>query len=103
MLPYLALHAPGATGPLAAAAADTRAPRRTGLAAIGLGWLILPAGIGPPWSKPPVETLMHDGGTGGFRSFAAVAPLTGAAVIVLGATARPVTRLGANLVQAVAA
>jgi len=46
---------------------------------------------------------MHEGGTGGFRSFASVAPSTGTAVIVLGSTARSVTRLGANLVRAVTA
>ena len=104
MLRYLALHAPGATGPPADAAADTRVPRRDlGRVAIGLGWLILPAGLGPPWSKLQIETLMHEGGTGGFRSFASVAPSTGTAVIVLGSTARSVTRLGANLVKAVTA
>ncbi|MDQ4051843.1 MAG: hypothetical protein M3237_03955 [Actinomycetota bacterium] len=31
----------------------------------------------------PHDVLMHDGGTGGYRSFAAVAPTTGTAVVVL--------------------
>jgi D-alanyl-D-alanine-carboxypeptidase/D-alanyl-D-alanine-endopeptidase len=104
LLTYLALHAPGATGPLAEAAADTRVRHRAlGKIGIGLAWLLLPAGAGPPWSKIHVETIMHEGGTGGFRTFAAVAPSTGTAVVVLGSSARSVTRLGADLVQALTA
>jgi D-alanyl-D-alanine-carboxypeptidase/D-alanyl-D-alanine-endopeptidase len=93
LLAYLALHAPGASGPLADAAADTRVRRaEIGKVGVGLAWLILPDG-----------TLMHDGGTGGFRSFAAVAPETGTAVVVLASQARSVTRLGMKLVQALTA
>ena len=100
LLTYLALHAPGASGPLAEAAADTRVRRKAmGKAGIGLAWMLLPAGTGPPWSKLRVDTIMHEGGTGGFRSFAAVAPSTGTAVVVLGSSARWVTRLGADLVK----
>ena len=43
---------------------------------------------------------MHDGGTGGSRSFASVVPETGTAVIVLGSRARSVTGLGTKLMRA---
>ena len=59
---------------------------------VGLGWIILPADTGPKWVRLEHETLMHDGGTGGFRSFASVVPETGKAVVVLGSRARSVTR-----------
>ena len=97
LLTYLALHAPGATGPLAEAAADTRVRRKAlGKAGIGLAWMLLPAGTGLPWSKLRVDTIMHEGGTGGFRTFAAVAPSTGTAVVVLGSTARSGDRASAR-------
>ena len=48
----------------------------------------------PKWAGFEHETLMHDGGTGGFRSFASVVPETGKAVVVLGSRARSVTGLG---------
>jgi len=91
MLAYLALHAPDATGPLAGAARDTRVKRATmGKLGVGLAWLILPGGR---------EWLLHDGGTGGFRSFAAVEPASGNAVVVLGNRARSVTRLGMRIMN----
>jgi serine-type D-Ala-D-Ala carboxypeptidase/endopeptidase len=46
------------------------------------------------------ETIMHEGGTGGFRSFAAVMPETGAAVVVLASRARGVASLGIRLLRA---
>ena len=91
MLAYLAIHS--ADGPLAEAARDTRV-RRAGMGklGVGLGWIILPPTrpvVGAPRST---QTLMHDGGTGGFRSYASVVPETGKAVVVLGSRARSVTR-----------
>jgi CubicO group peptidase (beta-lactamase class C family) len=65
-------------------------------AEVGLGWLI----AHPPWAAGPV--LWHNGGTGGFRSFAALARETGTAVVVLSNTARSVDRLGLRLLKAVA-
>lgn len=59
---------------------------------IGLGWLILDRG-----ERPPV--VWHNGGTWGFRSFAAFVPGTTAAAVVLASTARPVDRLGFQLIE----
>jgi CubicO group peptidase (beta-lactamase class C family) len=68
-----------------------RAARRV---EVGLGWLMvrLPAAAGP--------VLWHNGGTSGFRSFAAVARESGTAVVVLSNTARSVDRLGLRLLKA---
>jgi CubicO group peptidase (beta-lactamase class C family) len=99
MLAYLAIHS--TDGPLFAAARETRVRRGAmGALGVGLGWVILPAGSGPKWVRLEHETLMHDGGTGGYRSFASVVPETGKAVIVLGSRARSVTGLGTKLMRA---
>jgi CubicO group peptidase (beta-lactamase class C family) len=42
---------------------------------------------------------MHDGGTGGYRSFAGVTPETGSAVVVLSARAHSVSGLGLRLLR----
>jgi serine-type D-Ala-D-Ala carboxypeptidase/endopeptidase len=63
---------------------------------VGLGWLI----AHPPGAAGPV--LWHNGGTSGFRCFAAVARERGAAVVVLSNTARSVDRLGLRLLKALA-
>ncbi|WP_193605676.1 serine hydrolase domain-containing protein [Nocardioides dongkuii] len=102
VLDLLALHAPGATGPLAEAARETAVPRHplgSGLS-IGLAWLVVAGGAGPARLRLPHDVLWHDGGTGGYRSFAAVVPATGASVVVLSARARGVTGLGLQLVRA---
>jgi CubicO group peptidase (beta-lactamase class C family) len=95
LLAFLAIHS--TDGPLADAARDTRVRRGTmrGPVGVGLGWVILPAGMGPIEH----DMLMHDGGTGGFRSYASVVPETGKAVVVLGSRARSVTRLGMDVMR----
>jgi CubicO group peptidase (beta-lactamase class C family) len=99
MLAYLAIHS--GDGPLEQAARDTRVKRASmGKLGVGLGWIILPANSGPKWVRLQHETLMHDGGTGGFRSYASVVPETGKAVVVLGSRARSVTNLGVKLMRA---
>jgi CubicO group peptidase (beta-lactamase class C family) len=60
---------------------------------VGLGWMI----AHPPRDAGPV--LWHNGGTSGFRSFAALARDTGAAVVALSNTARSVDRLGLRLLK----
>jgi CubicO group peptidase (beta-lactamase class C family) len=64
---------------------------------IGLGWL--------RWKRPKsgLTIFWHNGGTGGYRSFAAFAPDAGAAVVVLHARARPVDRLGLRVLEVLAA
>jgi D-alanyl-D-alanine-carboxypeptidase/D-alanyl-D-alanine-endopeptidase len=100
LLGFLRLHASGSDSPLAAAARETQRRRaRWGRVGIGLGWLIVPAGRRLPWRRLPSEVLLHEGGTGGFRSFVAVVPETGAATVVLANQARPVGRLGLRVLQ----
>jgi D-alanyl-D-alanine-carboxypeptidase/D-alanyl-D-alanine-endopeptidase len=98
LLAFLRLHA-GGYGPasLARAAAETqRARARVGRLYVGLGWM-----IAPPSRRIPYELLLHEGGTGGFRAFAAVAPKVDVAVVVLTNQARSVGRLGLRVLQAV--
>jgi D-alanyl-D-alanine-carboxypeptidase/D-alanyl-D-alanine-endopeptidase len=84
--------------PLAAQLEGTQQPRLRAAKRmqVGLGWLI----AHPPGAAGPV--LWHNGGTSGFRSFAAVARQTGSAVVVLSNTARSVDRLGLRLLEALA-
>ena len=103
LLAFLALHASREEGGLAAAARETRRRRAdAGRAGIGLGWLIMPAGMRAPLRRLPADVLVHEGGTGGFRSFAAVVPATGASVVVLANQARSVSRLGWQVLRRVA-
>ena len=121
LLAFLALHAPPRPGSedrshterfsarsgasrdiaeLRAAAAETRRPRaRLGALHVGLGWIVVPAGTRLPVRRARHETLVHEGGTGGFRSFAAVVPATGTAVVVLASQARTAGRLGLQLLS----
>jgi CubicO group peptidase (beta-lactamase class C family) len=61
---------------------------------VGLGWMI----ARPPQAAGPV--LWHNGGTSGFRSFAALDREADTAVVVLSNTARSVDRLGLRLLKA---
>ncbi|WP_121253648.1 serine hydrolase domain-containing protein [Nocardioides ferulae] len=105
LLRLLALHGPDPAGPpdLVAAAAETARQRhQVGRIGVGLGWMIVPAG-GPARTRLAHDALFHDGGTGGYRSFAAVVPATGDAVVVLRSRARGVTGTGLRLLRALAA
>lgn len=102
LLALLALWGPDATGPLAEAAAETAVPRHRANAfmEVCLAWLRIAGGQGPARFRFPRDVLWHNGGTGGYRSFAAVLPETGDAVVVLSARARSVDGLGISLVKA---
>jgi serine-type D-Ala-D-Ala carboxypeptidase/endopeptidase len=96
LLAFLRLHEPGVEHPLAAAAAETRRPRiGRGKASVGLGWLSF-----APRRRLRWRVFLHEGGTGGFRSFAGFAPDAGVAAVVLANQARPVGRLGLRVLAA---
>jgi serine-type D-Ala-D-Ala carboxypeptidase/endopeptidase len=96
LLFYLRLHDIGADHPLAAAAAETRRTRISrGRMSIGLGWMSL----APRW-KLRRRVFLHEGGTGGFRSFAGFVPEEGVAAVVLANQARGVGRLGMRVLAA---
>jgi serine-type D-Ala-D-Ala carboxypeptidase/endopeptidase len=96
MLCFLRANLDPARTPLASQLERTQLPRLRAArrVEVGLGWLMvrLPAAAGP--------VLWHNGGTSGFRSFAAVARESGTAVVVLSNTARSVDRLGLRLLKA---
>jgi CubicO group peptidase (beta-lactamase class C family) len=94
LLAFLRLQVDDREAPLAHAAALTHAPRvrHRGLA-VGLGWTRLPL----PGTKHPL--LFHNGGTGGFRSFAGFVPATHTAAVVLSNSARSVDALGFRILQ----
>ena len=96
VLGFLRLHADCSTSPLALAARETRRPRaRVWRLHMGLGWM-----IAPPGRRIQHELLLHEGGTGGFRSFACVAPAANVGVVVLASDTRPVGRLGMRVMRA---
>jgi D-alanyl-D-alanine-carboxypeptidase/D-alanyl-D-alanine-endopeptidase len=95
LLAFLRLQLGEGEPSLARAAALTHAPRsrhRGGLA-VGLGWTRLPL-LGTEH-----ELLFHNGGTGGFRSFAGFVPATHTAVVVLSNSARSVDALGFRILE----
>jgi CubicO group peptidase (beta-lactamase class C family) len=104
LLAFLDLHTVRSRSPgLAAAAAETARPRAPwGRAEIGLGWLMIPPGRRPAWGRRRPRVLFHEGGTGGFRSFAGVIPERDACAVVLGSQARSVGRLGLRVLDALA-
>jgi serine-type D-Ala-D-Ala carboxypeptidase/endopeptidase len=96
LLGFLRLHADRSDRPLAAAARETQRPRtKVGRGHIGLGWMIF-----PPVRRFPFELLLHEGGTGGFRAFAGLAPERELGVVVLTNQARGVGGLGLRLLRA---
>lgn len=98
LLAFLRLHIDATGSPLADAAAETARPRAAWRKVqIGLPWLIVPAGGRLPGGGARSTLLVHEGGTGGFRSFAGVIPEHRAAVVVLANQARPAGRLGLRL------
>jgi CubicO group peptidase (beta-lactamase class C family) len=101
VLGFLKLHSPGADGDLAKAAAETARKRYdvNRVMGMGLGWMVLSGDQGPAKARFAHEVLMHDGGTGGYRSFAGVTPETGSAVVVLSARAHSVSGLGLRLLR----
>ena len=99
LLGFLRLHASRSDAPLATAARETQRPRaKVGHGHIGLGWIIF-----PPTRRLPFELLLHEGGTGGYRAFAGLAPERELGVVVLTNQARGVGRLGLRLLRAAAA
>jgi serine-type D-Ala-D-Ala carboxypeptidase/endopeptidase len=91
MLTWLAAQLDTMNGPLARAIAVARAPRTPGNASakIALGWLVGGSAAHPIW--------WHNGGTGGFRSFAAFDPARNAAIVVLSNSSQTVDDIGAHL------
>ena len=103
LLTFLRVHAPTSDTPLTAAAAETARPRGDWRKLeIGLGWLIVPPGRRLPWRRTRYKLLLHEGGTGGFRSFAGVMPEIDASAVVLTNQARSVGRLGLRVLDALA-
>lgn len=97
LLAFLALQVHGSDSRLGAAARLTQELRaRRGRMSVGLGWMTLPFGGGR-------QALFHDGGTGGFRSFAGFVPESGTAVVVLTNSARWVNRIGSRILAAFSA
>jgi CubicO group peptidase (beta-lactamase class C family) len=93
---------PDAPPDLATAIAATQAPRAragrlTPAMTIGLGWMRAPFG------RERVETVWHNGGTGGYRSYLGLTPSTHTAAVVLSANVRSVDRIGLRLLVDLAA
>lgn len=70
-----------------------RGGRLTPSMRVGLGWLLV--GMG----RRKLEVLMHNGGTGGYRSIAGWDAAARYGVVVLSANVRSVDRIGAELVM----
>lgn len=100
---WLCAAAGDAPEPLRSAIAEATRPRtRTRSAEVGLGWHrshLGKLGLRAPDPDQPA-LLLHNGGTGGFRSFAAHDERTGRGVAVLAASKRSVDGLGVLLLPA---
>jgi D-alanyl-D-alanine-carboxypeptidase/D-alanyl-D-alanine-endopeptidase len=94
LLAFLRLQLGEGDPALTRAAAFTHASRvRRRGAAVGLGWTRWPL-LGSEH-----ELLFHNGGTGGFRSFAGFVPATHTAVVALSNSARSVDALGFRILE----
>ncbi|MGI9181636.1 MAG: serine hydrolase [Longimicrobiaceae bacterium] len=93
MLTYLAAQMDTVEGPLARAVALARAPRAElgGGNRIALGWVVRGPADRPIW--------WHNGGTGGFRTFAAFDPERRVAVVVLANAAVSADDIGMHLLD----
>ena len=93
MLTWLGAQLDTGAGPLARAVTLARTPRTpaTGATRLALGWIVGGSAKHPIW--------WHNGGTGGFRSFAAFDPSRNVAVIVLSNSSQTVDDIGAHLLN----
>jgi CubicO group peptidase (beta-lactamase class C family) len=93
MLLYLGANLDTVRGPLARAAAIARVPRASFAAGVrmSLGWFVVRPATQPAW--------WHNGGTGGFRSFAAFDPNRGLGIVILSNTAASVDDIGMHLLN----
>jgi serine-type D-Ala-D-Ala carboxypeptidase/endopeptidase len=98
LLTFLRLQSSSSDDRLARAARLTQEPRHRHMRIqVGLGWLIAPPKRG---MRHPI--LLHGGGTGGFRSIAALVPQTGHAVVALSASRRDPAALAFRVLQTLA-
>jgi D-alanyl-D-alanine-carboxypeptidase/D-alanyl-D-alanine-endopeptidase len=98
LLVFLGAQLGEAPEPLATSIRTTHDPRaRRGKLEIGLGWFRLPL------RGAPNRVLWHDGGTGGSFSVAGFVPELVLAAVVFTNTARPVDRIGLEIVESIVA
>jgi D-alanyl-D-alanine-carboxypeptidase/D-alanyl-D-alanine-endopeptidase len=96
LLRFVELHLREPTTRLGRAARETQETRaRGGKLLQYLGWISLPL------RRSPQRMLLHNGGTGGFRSFIAVVREAGVGVIVLSNCPRSVDAIGISIVEAI--
>jgi serine-type D-Ala-D-Ala carboxypeptidase/endopeptidase len=95
LLTFLAFQLDPPDSPLGAAARVTQAERAgRGRLAVGLGWMRVPLRRGAG------DMVWHNGGTGGFRSYAGFVREEGAGVVVLSNSARSVDTIGLRILEA---
>jgi D-alanyl-D-alanine-carboxypeptidase/D-alanyl-D-alanine-endopeptidase len=96
LLRFLELQLTDPTTRLGRAARATHEPRaRRGRFVHGLGW------VGLPLRGSSRQMLWHNGGTGGFRSFAGFVPESGTGVVVLSNCSRSVDAIGFRALEAI--
>ena len=98
LLRFLDAQLGNAPAPLLEAMRTTHAPRANrGKLEIGLGWFRLPL------RDSAHRAIWHDGGTGGFYSVAGFVPERDLAAVVFTNSARPVDRIGLEIVESIGA